>query len=96
MKFIKIELLIAWNLNFQASKLVHKFAKNCLALEHCNQTHVNELFSPEEDAGGLGIELDLADPATLEWEQRLIDILLRANNPTNPTSLSVLVNVARR
>ena len=45
------------------------------------------------DSSEFGIELDLADPATLKWENELIKTLLDFD--AKLPNLSILVNVAR-
>ncbi len=45
--------------------------------------------------GGAGIELDLADELSLDWENEVVDTMLEfASNQTQ--DLTVLANVARR
>jgi hypothetical protein len=46
------------------------------------------------DSGGLGVELELADPTTLHWENELIKTLLDFD--ASMPDMSILVNVARR
>ncbi len=52
-------------------------------------------FDPSKavrDEGGSGVELDLTDPISLEWEKTVAEVMLE--HSTN--DITVLANVARR
>ena len=49
------------------------------------------------DAGGAGVELDLADAATLAWEAEVIGVMTGMDaEAREEAGVGVLVNVARR
>lgn len=54
---------------------------------------INASDLSENDSGGLGVELELADPTTLHWENELIKTLLDFD--ASMPDMSILVNVAR-
>ena len=50
------------------------------------------LFFSVRDEGGSGVELDLADPISLEWEKLAAEVMLQHSTE----EITVLANVARR
>ena len=49
-----------------------------------------------EQNGGAGVELDLADEATLAWEGQLIETMFNASAEAEKDGVQIFVNVARR
>ncbi len=48
------------------------------------------------EEGGTGVELDLADPATLAWERTLIEEMKQLDSRSEQDGINVLINVGRR
>ena len=48
------------------------------------------------DAGGVGVELDLADAATLAWEAEVITVMKELDEEAAREGVRVHINVARR
>lgn len=62
-----------------------------LSIFYSRQTSIDPTKAVQEDIG-TGVELDLADPITLEWEKLVADVMLNHSNG----NITVLANVARR
>lgn len=67
-------------------------AKAILTLWHIKVDDTQELA----EEGGAGLELDLADKATLDWEKQLIQVLAEVAKEAEKDGVTLHYNAARR